>query len=128
MVPAPCGHQKRRRRPVGFGEHDIEPDRRSPGILKISNTVLWSVMKVIDVDMNIRAAVDAPRLHQPWFPDTAYFEGAGEHAEAVQQLEAMGHTVSGTRQGDAHSIWLDPKTGQYVGAEDRRINGKVSGF
>jgi gamma-glutamyltranspeptidase/glutathione hydrolase len=40
----------------------------------------------------------------------------------------MGHCVSGTRQGDAHSIWVDPKTGAYHGAEDRRIDGKVAGF
>ena len=86
------------------------------------------IMSAIDFDMDIRAAVDAPRLHHPWFPDTASFEGGGDHAEAVRRLEAMGHSIHGTRQGDAHSIWLDPKTGKYVGAEDRRINGKVSGF
>ncbi|HWG45294.1 MAG TPA: gamma-glutamyltransferase [Gemmataceae bacterium] len=100
----------------------------SPGSRTIINTVLCIVVNVIDFDMDIRAAVDAPRLHHPWFPDTARFEGAGEYGEAVRRLEAMGHSVSGTRQGDAHSIWLNPKTGKYVGAEDRRIDGKVSGF
>ncbi len=100
----------------------------SPGSRTIINTVLCVIVNVIDFDMDIRAAVDAPRLHHPWFPDHACFEGAGEFTEAVQRLEAMGHAVRATRQGDAHSIWLDPKTGKYVGAEDRRIDGKVSGF
>jgi gamma-glutamyltranspeptidase / glutathione hydrolase len=43
-------------------------------------------------------------------------------------LQAMGHSVRGTRQGDAHSIGLDRKTGKYIGAADHRIDGKVSGF
>jgi gamma-glutamyltranspeptidase/glutathione hydrolase len=100
----------------------------SPGSRTIINTVLCILVNVIDFDMDIRAAVDAPRLHHPWFPDQARFEGASQYTNAVRSLEAMGHSVSGTRQGDAHSIWLDPKTGKYIGAEDRRIDGKVSGF
>ncbi len=100
----------------------------SPGSRTIINTVLCMIVNVIDFDMDLQAAVDAPRLHHPWFPDTACFEGTIEYAEAVQSLEAMGHSVRGTRQGDAHSIGLDRKTGKYIGAADHRINGKVSGF
>ena len=40
----------------------------------------------------------------------------------------MGHVVVGGKQGDAHTIWVDPKTGAYVGAEDRRIDGKAAWF
>jgi gamma-glutamyltranspeptidase/glutathione hydrolase len=100
----------------------------SPGSRTIINTVLCVIVNTIDFGMDIQSAVDAPRLHHPWFPDAACFEGAGEYADAVRCLEAMGHSVHGTRQGDAHSIALDPKTGKYVGAADHRINGKVSGF
>ena len=82
----------------------------------------------IDFDMDVQAAVDAPRLHHEWFPDSARFEGVGKYTEAVRRLEAMGHTVRGTRQGDAHSIALDRKTGKYIGAADHRIDGKASGF
>ena len=100
----------------------------SPGSRTIINTVLNIVVNVIDFDMDIRAAVDAPRLNHQWFPDEVRFEGAGRYPEAVAALRRMGHTVHGGRQGDAHSIWVDPKTGRYVGAEDRRINGKVAGY
>jgi gamma-glutamyltranspeptidase/glutathione hydrolase len=100
----------------------------SPGSRTIINTVLCMIVNTIDFDMDLQAAVDAPRLHHPWFPDTACFEGTGEFTEAVRRLEAMGHSVRGTRQGDAHSIGLDRKTGKYVGAADHRIDGKVSGF
>jgi gamma-glutamyltranspeptidase / glutathione hydrolase len=100
----------------------------SPGSRTIINTVLCVIVNTIDFGMDIQTAVDAPRLHHPWFPDAACFEGTGEYADAVRHLETMGHSIRDTRQGDAHSIALDPKTGKYVGAADRRINGKVSGF
>jgi hypothetical protein len=31
-------------------------------------------------------------------------------------------------QGDAHSIWLDPKTSEYRGAIDPRRAGRAAGF
>ena len=68
------------------------------------------------------------RLHHAWFPDEARFEGMAEFPEAVKRLRAMGHIIVRTHQGDAHTIWVNPKTGEYVGAEDRRIDGKAAGF
>src|SRR5262249_36633940 len=100
----------------------------SPGSRTIINTVLCVVVNVIDFGMDVQRAVDAPRLHQPWFPDEVSFEGAFEHAATVKRLRAMGHQVHGTRQGDAHTIWVDPRTGLYQGAADRRINGKAVGY
>jgi gamma-glutamyltranspeptidase/glutathione hydrolase len=100
----------------------------SPGSRTIINTVLCVVVNVLDFEMDIRSAVDAPRLHHQWFPDAARFERTGEHAQAMEQLKKMGHTIGGTRQGDAHSIWVDPKSGHYFGAADRRIDGKAAGY
>ena len=100
----------------------------SPGSRTIINTVLNVVVNVLDFDMDVRAAVDAPRLHHAWFPDVVRFEGTSRYPEAVAKLKNMGHSVGGTRQGDAHSVWVDPKTGHYFGAEDRRIDGKAAGY
>jgi gamma-glutamyltranspeptidase/glutathione hydrolase len=100
----------------------------SPGSRTIINTVLNIVINVIDFGMDARAAVDAPRLHHQWFPDELRFEGTAEHEDAVERLRVMGHKVEGTTQGDAHTILVDPKTGGYIGAADRRINGKASGY
>jgi gamma-glutamyltranspeptidase/glutathione hydrolase len=102
----------------------------SPGSRTIINTSLQVVINVIDFGMTPREAVDAPRLHHQWFPDRARFEGAydREYAAAVAKLKAMGHSVVGTKQGDAHTIWVDPKTGAYHGAADKRIDGKAAGF
>jgi gamma-glutamyltranspeptidase/glutathione hydrolase len=100
----------------------------SPGSRTIINTVLCVLVNVLDFGMNVREAVDAPRLHHAWFPDEIRFEGFHDHADAVARLRALGHKVRASRQGDAHSIWVDPKTGVFFGAADRRINGKAAGF
>jgi gamma-glutamyltranspeptidase/glutathione hydrolase len=100
----------------------------SPGSRTIINTVLCILVNVIDFDMDVRAAVDAPRLHHQWFPDVAYFEGVRQYPEVVQRLRQMGHWVEGRKQGDAHSIRVDPKTGAYQGAADHRISGRAVGY
>jgi gamma-glutamyltranspeptidase/glutathione hydrolase len=99
----------------------------SPGGRTIINTVLCVVTNVIDFGMDVQAAVDAPRQHHQWFPDAFQIEVRDEGL--VKQLEALGHKVRiQAKQGDAHSIWIDPKTGLYHGAADKRINGKAAGY
>ncbi len=101
----------------------------SPGSRTIINTVLSIVVNVVDFEMDIGAAVAAPRLHHAWFPDAPRFEGTRDFPEVISKLRSMGHDIGGIgSQGDAHSIWIDPKTGVYHGAADRRINGKAAGY
>jgi gamma-glutamyltranspeptidase/glutathione hydrolase len=100
----------------------------SPGSRTIINTVLNIVVNVVDYDMDVQAAVDAPRLHHPWFPDEVRFEERAAYPKSMAALRAMGHHIIGTRQGDAHSIMVNPKTGSYIGAADKRLSGKVSGY
>jgi gamma-glutamyltranspeptidase/glutathione hydrolase len=100
----------------------------SPGGRTIINTVLCVVVNVLDFDMEIQAAVDAPRLHHQWFPDQARLEKRGELAAAVEGLRALGHRLGGGKQGDAHSIRVDPRSGRYYGAADRRLSGKASAY
>jgi gamma-glutamyltranspeptidase / glutathione hydrolase len=98
----------------------------SPGGRTIPNTVLCVVTNVIDFEMDVRTAVDAPRQHHQWFPDELQLEG--KPGEAAAKLAAMGHKVKTHQQGDAHSILIDPKTGLYHGAADKRLDGKAAGY
>jgi gamma-glutamyltranspeptidase / glutathione hydrolase len=104
----------------------------SPGGRTIINTVLCMVVNVVDFEMDIRQAVDAPRLHHQWLPDQVRVEPAllEEHARTIERLREMGHAVADkpARQGDAHSIRIDPKTDEIVGAADRRVNGSAAGY
>jgi gamma-glutamyltranspeptidase/glutathione hydrolase len=102
----------------------------SPGGRTIINTVLCVVTNVIDDKMDLREAIDAPRLHHAWFPDSVRLEPEwAEHSpDLVADLRRRGHTIgTPARQGDAHSIWIDHDTGELVGVADKRIAGKAAG-
>ncbi len=93
----------------------------SPGGRTIINTVLTVVLNVTAFGKTGREAVDAPRLHHQWLPDRATLEEGAVPDEVVARLRAMGHDIQVRgRQGDAHSIWVDPKTGTIYGINDRR--------
>jgi gamma-glutamyltranspeptidase/glutathione hydrolase len=100
----------------------------SPGGRTIINTSLCVVLNVLEFDMPVQDAVYAPRWHHQWFPDVARFEGFSAHPELVQELVNRGHRVSPSRQGDAHTIRVDPRTGRFLGAADSRIEGKALGY
>ncbi|MCS6865260.1 MAG: gamma-glutamyltransferase [Gemmataceae bacterium] len=99
----------------------------SPGGRTIINTSLCVVLNVLEFGMPIDEAVSAPRLHHQWFPDVVRFEGVQQHPELVQKLKQLGHRVTEARQGDAHSIAIDPQSGIRIGAADKRLDGKAVG-
>src|SRR5262249_7174160 len=100
----------------------------SPGRRTSINDVLCIVVHVVDDGMTARDAVDAPRLHHQWFPDEIRLEQLRGSADVAERLRSMSHRVTGGRQGDAHTILVDPKSGRYIGAEDRRIRGGLAGY
>jgi gamma-glutamyltranspeptidase / glutathione hydrolase len=95
----------------------------SPGGRTIPNTVLDVILGVTAFHMNVREAVDAPRLHHQWLPDTTTIEPGGASDDVLAALRAKGERVGlarGRNQGDAHSIVYDPATGTAYGANDKR--------
>ena len=93
----------------------------SPGGSTIITTVLQSILNVIDYGMNMKQAVDAPRFHHQWLPDTVMVEPGYLTTETQAKLEAMGysfHPISAI--GADEAILVDPKTGMLQGANDRR--------
>ncbi len=103
----------------------------SPGGRTIINTVLSVVLGVLEYELDLRAAVDAPRFHHQWLPDETILErnpGTAYRA-AIQRLKLMGHKTKLTDiQGSAHSIWIDAKSGKRVGAADLRRTGHAAGY
>lgn len=101
----------------------------SPGGRTIINTVLNIIINVIDFDMNIQDAVDAARMDHEWMPDRLSIEEFVLSKRLVRSLESLGHTLRKvSRQGDAHSIFIDPISGLYIGAADKRTNGWAIGY
>jgi gamma-glutamyltranspeptidase/glutathione hydrolase len=100
----------------------------SPGGRTIINTVFNVILNVLEYDMDVRAAVDAPRYHHQWLPDTVTFEGGALPDTTVARLREMGHAVRVRGgQGDAHTIYFDGKRRVFLGANDfRSRDSKVS--
>jgi gamma-glutamyltranspeptidase / glutathione hydrolase len=101
----------------------------SPGGRTIINTVFNVVFNVLEFGMNVREAVDAPRMDHEWMPDSVRIERTGADAALLDRLAAMGHAnvSAGGAQGDANSIVVDP-SGTAWGAADttRSADGKAS--
>ncbi|MBN1222872.1 MAG: gamma-glutamyltransferase, partial [Candidatus Aminicenantes bacterium] len=104
----------------------------SPGGRTIINTVLNVLLNVIDFKMPIQEAVDAARMDHEWMPDILNIERSGVGEKKIEALIAMGHTFEKKgalwRQGDAHTILVDPKSGIFYGAADKRTNGVAVGY
>ena len=49
----------------------------SPGGRTIINTTLQVILNVIDHEMNVAQAIEAPRIHHQWLPDITSFEKLG---------------------------------------------------
>jgi gamma-glutamyltranspeptidase/glutathione hydrolase len=94
----------------------------SPGGRTIINTVLLTILNVVDFGMNIQEAIDAPRFHHQWLPDLIRFERYGLSPDTVALLSKMGHAVeeSEAAQGAAQGIVYDAKHDVLEGGADRR--------
>ena len=147
---------------IGGTANKIEPRKRplssmSPTIVKkdgknvlatgsiggstIITQTLQVILNMIEFDMNVKAAVQAPRIHHQWLPDLVYIE-PGISPDTVKILQSMGHifmedeTKSGSSigggvpagvEGRANSVATD---GHYFyGANDERDpKSGVSGY
>ena len=103
----------------------------SPGSRTIINTSLSVVLNVIEFDMDAAAAVDCAAAAPPVVPRRGALRGitrvpGGRGAAASRWATSS----TGTRQGDAHTIWVDPKTGSTsaprIGASAARRRGSES--
>lgn len=102
----------------------------SPGGRTIINTVIQVVLNVIDHNMSISQAIEAPRIHHQWLPDITMFERLGISKDTQELYKMMGHEI-GYRgsQGSAMGIFKDYENKIIFGAADSRSpDGKAVGF
>ena len=98
----------------------------SPGGPTIINTVLEVLVNVIDFEMNVADAVDAPRLHHQWMPDVLRLE-RGFSPDTVALLKARGHTIEFEgAQGEVAAIAA--RDGWLEGSADPRTEGTAKGY
>ena len=63
----------------------------SPGGPRIITTTLEAILNVVDHGMTVQEAVDAPRIHHQWLPDTVYIERFALSPDTRALLEARGY-------------------------------------
>lgn len=92
----------------------------SPGGSTIINTTMETILNVIDRGMNVKQAVDAPRIHQQWLPDIVYLEPGALKPAVKRKLEKLGyHFETRSHWGAAEAIVVMPD-GLLTGGNDRR--------
>ena len=73
----------------------------TPGGSRIITAVLHTVLNVVDYGMDIQEAVDAPRIHQQWMPETTFVEPRALSPDTQALLVGMGHKLT-TPQPENH--------------------------
>jgi gamma-glutamyltranspeptidase/glutathione hydrolase len=94
----------------------------SPGGRTIINTVLLTILNVIDFGMNIQDAIDFPRFHHQWLPDRIAAEKHGFSPDTIALLKQRGHSVTESPfgQGVAEGIVWNKVDKVLEGGADRR--------
>ena len=100
----------------------------SPGGPRIISATLLSLLGWMRLGMEPQAAINAPRFHHQWLPDTLWIEESFS-ARVAQELAARGHRVLPRRWiGQVEAIAIDPHTGERLGAADPRRRGAAVGY
>ena len=102
----------------------------SPGGSRIPTIMLSVILGVVDYGLDIQQAIDLPRIHEQWIPDTVEVEAGAITPETQHILESQGYHF------DLHAPWGipegilvgGPKIGMpgsslYYGGYDRRHIG-----
>ena len=110
----------------------------TPGGSRIITTVVHTILNLVDYGMNLQEAVDAPRFHQQWLPETTNLENFGLSPDTRRILEGMGHRFTGAQPANHVSAILvgAPSLGgkpvgknRFYGANDpRRNTGLALGY
>jgi gamma-glutamyltranspeptidase/glutathione hydrolase len=101
----------------------------TPGGARIITAVLQTILNVVDFQMDIQEAVDAPRIHNQWFPDVTNVEPYALSPDTRKILESMGYRFDDSLPANhiAAIIVGAPKLGgtaigrnRFYGANDPR--------
>ena len=100
----------------------------TPGGGTIITTVFQLISNVLDHDMDVAQAVNAPRVHHQHLPDQIFYERGGLDPATVRALEALGHVLeerNGT-SGDVQMILVEDSV--MTAWSDRRRGGRALGY
>ncbi|MCP4725571.1 MAG: gamma-glutamyltransferase, partial [bacterium] len=102
----------------------------SPGASRIISALVQIIVNLVDFDMSLDQAIEAPRVHS--VTRKLYVEGILDIA-VIEALKTLGHSVEvrGEKDlyfGGAQGILKDPSTGKLIGGADSRRDGFARGY
>lgn len=99
----------------------------SPGGPTIITSVLQTILHAIEYDMELKAAVEEPRIYTNNLDSYRYEDGIGK--DIIAELNAMGHKFGpeSTTIGNVQSIQIDHENGIFKGVADSSRNGAAIG-
>ena len=110
----------------------------TPGGTRIITTIVQTILNVVDYQMNIEEAVDAPRIHNQWFPEATNAEPYALSPDTRKILESMGHRFDNSQPANHVAAIMvgAPSLGgktvgrnRFYGANDpRRGTGLAKGY
>jgi gamma-glutamyltranspeptidase/glutathione hydrolase len=99
----------------------------TPGGSTIITSVFQNIINVIEFDMTMQEAVDAPRFHNQWLPDEIKIENDFNET-TVAALKAKGYKITGREAiGRVDAILVYPN-GKLEGAADKRGDDVANGW
>jgi gamma-glutamyltranspeptidase/glutathione hydrolase len=100
----------------------------SPGGRTIINTVLQTIVNVVDFGMNAQESVDAGRIHHQWLPDRILYERNALSPDTITSLLVRGHALEAAPDiGCAQVILYRREENVFEGGSDlRRRDGGVA--
>lgn len=100
----------------------------TPGGATIPTTVFQVILNVVDHRMDMQSAVEAPRFHHQWLPDSIRMEVGSIRPQDSLQLVGMGHHFANRSPiGRADAILVRPD-GRLEGGADPRGEDAAGGF
>ncbi|MDX5338375.1 MAG: gamma-glutamyltransferase, partial [Cyclobacteriaceae bacterium] len=102
----------------------------TPGGSTIITSVLQTILNVVEFDMGMQDAVNAPRFHHQWLPDLVNFEPDSFDSTLINTLKSRGYLINEGNSpviGKVDAILVLPD-GRLEGGADRRGDDKAVGF
>ena len=102
----------------------------SPGGPRIITAVAQVIINVIDFGMDVRTAVDAPRVHHQLLPDVVQIEDDGLDLLTRSELISAGHEIAANSGyfGDVQLIVRDADGMMYGASDPRHKDGRAIGY
>jgi len=101
----------------------------TPGGATIITSVFQTIINVLDHDMTMQEAVDAPKIHHQWLPELLFVEKDKLSASVLEELEKMGHEINERNSiGRMDCVLVRPDSTLEGGSDRTRADNYSEGF